>query len=240
MPTIHQLMPKILDELPAIGKDTRNQVQNFNFRSVDAILDVLNPLLGKYGVYFVPTVMERISEPPRQTRNGGLLYVVNLHVQYRFYGPDGDSVYCSAWGEGSDSGDKATNKAMTAAMKYMLSQVFAIACNDESDADATSPEETVVRQPPPPPGPSPLAGWDSIEQQDEAHKEYAAQAAKLSDEKKQRLKSARATLRLPWPMTAQQFHDFLDYVAPIIRDETEEFGSLDDNQVTAEELSLVQ
>lgn len=143
-PSVHECIGRIVAELPAIGKNQRNTEQGFNFRGIDDVLNALSPLLGKYGVFYVPDVLERVTEK-RQTRSGGTMYEVNLHVRYTFYGPRGDSVSASGWGEGTDMGDKATNKAMTGAMKYVLFQVFAIATAEQSeiDADRGVPEETV-------------------------------------------------------------------------------------------------
>lgn len=140
--SIHVLMSRVLADLPAIGKNQMNQQQGFKFRGFDDVIDALNPLLAKHGVFFVPTVLERIDSH-RQTRNGGTLWVVALHVQYTFYGPNGDSVTATGWGEGTDSGDKATQKAMTGALKYVLFQTFAIATKETADSDTTTPEETI-------------------------------------------------------------------------------------------------
>lgn len=142
--SIYQRLAAILAELPAIGKTQRNAQQGFNFRGIDDVLNALNPLLGKYGVFAVPEVLERISDE-RTTRNGGVMYVTNLHVRYTFYGPAGDSVSGTAWGEGTDSGDKATPKAMTGAMKQVLFQTFAINTEEmaNQDSDHHTPDETV-------------------------------------------------------------------------------------------------
>lgn len=139
--TVHERIVAVLGDLPAIGKNQRNVQQNFNFRGIDDVLNHLNPLLAKHGVFFVPTVLER-TDALRTTAKGSALYVVNLHVRYTFFGLLGDSVAADGWGEGTDSGDKATNKAMTGAMKYVLFQVFAVATEDTVDADATTPEPT--------------------------------------------------------------------------------------------------
>lgn len=144
-PSIHVLMGRVLAELPAIGKDDYNPQQKFHFRGIDAVLNALNPLLAKHGVFYAPEVVERL-EGVRQTKGGSAMFVVHLHVRYRFYGPAGDYVEASAWGEGTDMGDKATNKAMTGAMKYVLFQVFAISTQEasETDADRYAPDESVV------------------------------------------------------------------------------------------------
>lgn len=139
--TIHQRMVAILAELPAIGKTQRNEQQKFMYRGHDDVLNALNPLLAKWGVIVVPNVIERVTDA-RTTKSGSTMYEVNLHVRYRFYGTAGDFVEASAWGEGTDSGDKSTNKAMTMAFKNVLAQAFAVSTAELSDADATSPEPT--------------------------------------------------------------------------------------------------
>lgn len=143
--TIYQRMLLILGELPAIGKTQENKQQGFHYRGHDDVMNALNPLLAKHGVFFVPDVLERVTAE-RKTRQGGTMYEVNLHVRYTFFGVRGDEFTASAWGEGTDTGDKSTNKAMTMALKNVLAQTFALATAELSDADAETPEETTGRQ----------------------------------------------------------------------------------------------
>ena len=143
--TIHERMVAILAELPAIGKTSENMQQKFMYRSHDDVLNALNPLLAKHGVYVVPEVLERVTAQ-RTTKSGSTMYEVNLHVRYCFIAAGGDWIAASAWGEGTDSGDKATNKAMTMAMKNVLAQSFAISTADTIDADGGTPEETTGEQ----------------------------------------------------------------------------------------------
>lgn len=139
--TIHERMVAIIDELPAIGKTRENKEQRFMFRGHDDVMNALNPLLAKHGVFIVPNVIGR-TVSTRTTNRGSTMYEVNLHVEFTFYGLLGDSFTASGWGEGTDMGDKATNKAMTGAMKYVVAQTFALATAETSDADSTTPEET--------------------------------------------------------------------------------------------------
>lgn len=144
--TIYQRLALIVAELPAIGKGQRNAQQDFMYRGHDDVMNELNPLLSKYGVFFVPNVIERVTAQ-RETQAGRVMYEVNLHVRYTFYGLLGDKVIASAWGEGTDSGDKSTNKAMTMALKNVLAQTFAVSTQEQSelDTDRSSPEPTVAR-----------------------------------------------------------------------------------------------
>lgn len=139
--TIYQRIVAIIAELPAIGKDQRNAQQNFMFRGHDDVMNALNPLLAKHGVFVAPHVLAR-KTGARSTSGGKTMYEVNLHVQFTFYGAGGDSFTASGWGEGTDMGDKSTSKAMTMAFKYVIAETFALATAEVSDADATSPEET--------------------------------------------------------------------------------------------------
>ena len=94
-----------------------------------------------------PTVLSRASEE-RATKNGGALQCVTLSVEYRFFHADGSSISCTVMGEGRDTSDKATNKAMAAAHKYALLQTFCIPTEEigQDDPDAETPEPVQPRQ----------------------------------------------------------------------------------------------
>lgn len=194
MPTIYQAMAAVLGDMPAVGKDQRNQQQGFAYRGIDDVLNHLNPVLAKHRVFCVPHVLERIYDQ-RATSKGSVMHVVNLHVQYTFYGPEGDSVHASAWGEGTDSGDKATPKAMTSALKYVLFQAFAISCEEMDDGDATTPEETV--------GPR-TDGWASDGERDAAHSRVFAMLRDANAETAAAAKRWREAQGLTFPMTANR------------------------------------
>lgn len=132
--SVHQAIVEIINEMGGIGKTGVNEEQHYNFRGIDAVLQVLHPLFAKYGVYVVPQVTERIYEE-RVSGKGTKGHACHLRVDFIFYGPAGDQVCATTWGEAVDYSDKATNKAMTAAFKYALFQVFAI-CDPMEDGDS--------------------------------------------------------------------------------------------------------
>ena len=142
---IYKAICDIMSEVDAIGKNKRNAQQGFNFRGIDDVYNTLHPLLSKYGVFTVPTVLEDRTED-RQTKSGGTLIYRVLKIQYRFYADDGSSVEAVVIGEGMDSGDKAANKAMSIAHKYAFFQVFSIPTEEVALSDPdfyTAPESTV-------------------------------------------------------------------------------------------------
>jgi len=134
---IHEKIIAILADADAISKDRRNQQQGFNFRGIDDVYNALHPLLAKHGVFSTTEVIAERSEE-RQTAKGGTLIYRILTVRFTFYAADGSHVESVIIGEGMDSGDKASNKAMAVAHKYALLQLLAIPTEDEKDPDAES------------------------------------------------------------------------------------------------------
>lgn len=139
---IYGLMTKILAEVEAIGKGRRNQEQNYAFRGIDDVYNMIHPLFAKHGVFMLPRVLSEESAE-RPTRSGGIMRFAKLTMAYDFYAADGSHVTVETVGEAMDTADKASNKAMSAAHKYGLLQTFCIPTGSTPDADYNTPEEIV-------------------------------------------------------------------------------------------------
>ena len=124
-PLIYGKIASIMRECPAIGKDQRNAQQGYAYRGIDDVMNALQNLLPKYGVFYVPEVVDAKREERTTAKGGNLIYSV-LKVKYTFYAEDGSHVSAVVQSEGMDSADKSSNKAMSAACKYALFQVFNI------------------------------------------------------------------------------------------------------------------
>lgn len=138
---IYQAINNIMQEVPAISKDKENKQQGFKYRSIEEIMNVLNPILAKNKVMLVPQLLET-ARTEKTTKNGSVMYFTICKIKYIFYAEDGSYVEAITEGEGMDSGDKSTSKAQTMALKTALSQVFCIPT--EEDPDGSAPEETVI------------------------------------------------------------------------------------------------
>lgn len=136
---IFSLIPKIMGEIGAIGKNGQNTFDNYKFRSIDDVYNRVQPVLARNGVFFFPEVLES-HESTVMSKNGAAQTRIKQKIRYTFLADDGSSFQTVVEGEAIDRGDKATNKAMTAALKYMLIQVFCIAIEGQDDADKDSPE----------------------------------------------------------------------------------------------------
>lgn len=138
-PQIYTLIGQAMKEIGAVGKDSINKTQGFKYRGIDAVMNALNPVMSKYGLFIVPEVIDERRE--ERTNKGGttLLYSI-LKIRFTMYAPDGSNVSSVIIGEGMDTGDKATNKALSIALKYAAFQIFMIPTEDVIDPDAESHE----------------------------------------------------------------------------------------------------
>ena len=136
IPKIYKAICNVIGDVGAVGKDKKNEQQNYRYRAIDDVYNALNPALAKYGVLIVPNVLE-VTKVDRATKSGAVMTYATVRVNYTFYcAEDGSSVNSEVQGEGSDTGDKSINKAMSAAMKYMCFQVFCIPTEElNEDAD---------------------------------------------------------------------------------------------------------
>lgn len=141
MAQIYELIGKAMADVGAIGKDSFNQQQKFKYRGIDAVMNALNPVMQKHGLFVTPEVLNQVREE-RQTNNGGRLLYSILTMKYTMYAPDGSSVSAIVIGEGMDSGDKASNKAMSVAFKYAMFQLFCIPTEEFVDPDSETPPES--------------------------------------------------------------------------------------------------
>ena len=135
---IFETINAVMTEAGAIGKDSRNNQQGFMYRGVDAVMNALNPAFIKHKLFVTPEVISQKREERVTDKGKSLIYSILL-VKYTFYAEDGSSVFVIVPGEGMDSGDKASNKAMSSAFKYACFQVFCIATEELKDPDAETP-----------------------------------------------------------------------------------------------------
>lgn len=136
-PAIFTAIAAVMADIAAegISKDRKNQQQGYSFRGIDDVYNALAPILSKHKLIMLPRVLSR-ETAERTTGKGGVLFYVTVAVEFTLVAAaDGSSVTIKTYGEAMDSGDKATNKAMSAAYKYAAMQAFCIPTEGDNDAD---------------------------------------------------------------------------------------------------------
>lgn len=124
-----------------IAKNRRNtQGTGYNFRGIDDVYNALSPLLAEHGLCILPRMLTR-EVVERSTSKGTAMFYVTVEAEFDFVAvADGSMHTVRTFGEAFDTGDKATNKAMSAAYKYAAFQAFAIPTEGDNDADAHTHE----------------------------------------------------------------------------------------------------
>ena len=143
---IYKKMSDVMKSIGAIGKTQTNSSQGYKFRGIDNMINALYPALCKHDVVMIPECAGENHDTKDVTRGNGKQGVdktVHLFMKYHFVAEDGSRVTVGPIpSEGLDSGDKATNKALSAALKYALIQTFCIPTEDMEDGDSVSPERS--------------------------------------------------------------------------------------------------
>lgn len=135
---VYAAMNRVSAELAKAGiaKDSHNRQQGFDFRGIDAVHCTLGPILAREGLLIIPNVESR-QMTEHVTAKGSPLYFVVVDVDYTFISVEDGSMMMGTHfiGEAMDTADKATNKAMSVAYKYMAIQTFCIPTRGQDDAD---------------------------------------------------------------------------------------------------------
>lgn len=147
-PAVYRAISRVMDEIGRLGmgKDGYNQSQKFAFRGIDQVYEVLNPLMVKHGLMILPRY-GAVQRDQYTTKSGGTMFSVSIPGEFDIVcAEDGSKHTVCIIGEGMDTGDKATNKAMSVAYKYAALQIFCIPVKGNDDPDAHSPEGVRMRR----------------------------------------------------------------------------------------------
>lgn len=156
--TVFKALTAVKNELGAISKGDTMKGGSFSYkyRSIDDVLNKLHPILVNHGVVIVPQLLSKEQQ-------GKVTHVI---VNYLVADSEGNTVTATTPGEGQDSGDKGTNKAMTAAFKVLLTQILAIPFEtDDPDHYLSNPpvsEEKTFAAKPKAPAPAPSVATETV------------------------------------------------------------------------------
>lgn len=156
---IFQKMAEATAKIKNVEKDLNvatSKTQSYKAVSESNILDVVKPVENELGIYSYPVkrqivetaVLEKESTFNGETSVKKSLFM-RIEVTYRFVNVEdpSDFIEVMSYGDGIDSGDKATGKAMTYADKYALMKAYKISTGDDPDATASDEYSNVKATP---------------------------------------------------------------------------------------------
>lgn len=126
----------------SLNVDT-GQGKSYKAISINDVVDALIPLIGKYRLVILPGEKELRTEEQIETsyKNGGKKtnFFVRMKSTYKVVNIDNPAEFVEAvgYGDGIDSGDKATGKALTYGRKYALIDLFNLSKGDDPDKEAS-------------------------------------------------------------------------------------------------------
>ena len=148
---IYEKMSAITAEIGVVEKNLNVKVNsNSSYKAVSErdVLDAVKPIEQKYRVYSYPANRKIVDRDvlTKETEYNGTITRTNtlfmrVETVYRFVNIDkpDEFIETTVYGDGLDTGDKASGKAMTYADKYALMKAYKLSTGDDTDKEA-SPE----------------------------------------------------------------------------------------------------
>lgn len=132
---IHEAILAIMNKVGIVEKDGQMKgAGSYKFASEAAFIQALRPAMLEEGVIVYPSGLHSPTVSTYETKGGATMNLVDSTHEFTFvHAASQTEIKVEVRGMGADSGDKAANKAMTAALKYGLRQTFLIETGDDPD-----------------------------------------------------------------------------------------------------------
>ena len=144
--TVYKKIAQVVSILEKTGieKGRKNQQHGYAFRGIDDVYNVLSGALVKCDLVILPRILKRECQE-RTTAKGGIIFYTFVEAEFDIVSAeDGTKHTVRTFGEAMDSADKSTNKAMSAAYKYMALMTFCIPTEADNDTENTTHEVVYV------------------------------------------------------------------------------------------------
>lgn len=165
-PTLAARLLAVMGEVGYIQKQGKTDSgPKFSYVRHDDVVATLRPALIKHGIAFLASTEEKSigCEQVGVTKSGAARYKTTLVLTLTFVNVDNpeDQYSVSFPGEGVDTDDKGSGKALSYALKNGLLKMFMIEAGDDADVERGAPEAAPMAAPTADPDAQPLGteGW---------------------------------------------------------------------------------
>ncbi|MDO5532873.1 ERF family protein [Sutterella sp.] len=143
VPSVHAAIVRAADALRQRGIAKNRSVTaggSFRYRGIDEVYEALSPILAEQHLAIRPSRIEVLSAGTVKTTVAGksdrVSRELRILIEYTITcAIDGSSLTFQSLGEGIDSSDKATGKALSYAYKNAIFQVFCVPVQGQPDPD---------------------------------------------------------------------------------------------------------
>lgn len=143
---IYQKIAEVMKEVQYLAKDDKVSFGTTSYRALseEKVTSIMRDKLIKYGLVVFPCQQTA-------SRSGNITHVDVTYCMVNIENPD-EQILIASCGDGADTQDKGSGKAMTYAFKYMWLRTFGIPTgedpdkisSEELDAQEASKEDIVV------------------------------------------------------------------------------------------------
>jgi hypothetical protein len=135
---VHVAWARVMADVQTIRKDSVGDLTGrgklVNFRGVDSTMNAFGAAQRRHGVIVRPVAVVPTYRDTT-TSKGNKMREATVVVTYEITGPMGDSMPAVSVGEALDTGDKATAKAMSVALRTLLLQAGMVPTEMPRDPD---------------------------------------------------------------------------------------------------------
>lgn len=130
---VHEAINQVMGRVGYVQKEESDKLK-YTFASEPAFIRAVRPHLVDVGLIVYQSDVEPLGRDEIVASSGS----IGINVRYKFewtwvHVTSETSITVTSIGEGTDWGDKASNKAMTAAMKYNMRQTLVLETGDDPD-----------------------------------------------------------------------------------------------------------
>lgn len=139
-------LAEVMLEVERVPKNGRNEFHRYDYATEADIADAVRKSMAVRSLMLIPSV-EKTEWETTTTPKGGTQKLCTLTVRFRIMdGESGEHQDFTIMGQGQDSGDKATYKALTGAEKYAMLKLFLIPTGDDPEADSAPAQRHAPQQ----------------------------------------------------------------------------------------------
>ena len=123
--SVHVAVAAARADLRPVGMDSTNTQQGWNYRSAEALISAVGPVLAAHGVN-IGVDYEITNERDVTYQRGGSGREITVRCWLRLIGPAGDEISSSCYAAAQSAGSAAISAAQTMAYKQALGQALAV------------------------------------------------------------------------------------------------------------------
>jgi hypothetical protein len=129
---IHEAINAVMQEVGYVQKKKSGDLK-YTYAGEASLIEAIRPAMVEHGIYMHVLEVKKLYRSTYETKHGTAMFNTLTEGIVRFTHVSGSYIDCQATGEGSDTGDKSANKAMTGLYKYAMRQTFCIETGDDPD-----------------------------------------------------------------------------------------------------------